>query len=86
MLIFKQELEKKERKKLMDSMATVRHVARLSVQCWSKADEIFKLYEESKIKGQKKVKGSLGLPDCKKSNWQFLHGLSKNNSMSYCVR
>ena len=62
---------------MMDSLSTVRLVARLSAQCWNKADKIIKLYEEGKIKGQRKVKSSsfLGMPDCKKSNWQFLHGL-----------
>lgn len=63
----------------MDSLSTVRLVARLSTQCWEKADEIFKLYEGGKIRGQRKVKSSnlRGMPDCKKSNWQFLHGLAE---------
>ena len=42
-----------------------------------KADKIFDMYEQGKVKGQRKVKGELGLPDCKKSNWQFLHGLTE---------
>ena len=66
----------------MDSLSTVRLVARLSKRCWSKADEIFHLYEEGKIKGQRKAKNLLGLPDCKKSNWQFLHGLSEDQQFS----
>ena len=72
-----QELNKKARKSMMDSLSTVRLVARLSSQCWNQADKIFNLYEERKIKGQRKVKSSspLGMLDCKKSNWQFLHGL-----------
>ena len=55
----------------------MRRVARLSTQCWNKADAIFNLYEDGKIRGQRKAKSSslLGMPDCKKSNWQFLHGL-----------
>lgn len=75
-------MDKKARKRVMDSLSTVRLVARLSERCWSKADEIFHLYEEGKIKGQRKAKNLLGLPDCKKSNWQFLHGLSEDQQFS----
>lgn len=71
-------MDKKARKRVMDSLSTVRLVARLSQRCWSKADEIFHLYENGKIKGQRKAKNVIGLPDCKKSNWQFLHGLSED--------
>ena len=66
----------------MDSLSTVRLVARLSQRCWDKADLIFNMYEDGKIKGQRKVKASLGLPDCKKSNWQFLHGLSEEQQFN----
>ena len=53
----------------MDSLSTVRLVARLSERCWKEAEKIFHLYRDGKIKGQKKAKDELGLPDCKKSNW-----------------
>ena len=62
---------------MMDALSTVRLVARLSVRCWKEAEKIFRLYEDCKVKGQKKSKEELGLPDCKKSNWQFLHGLTE---------
>ena len=45
---------------MMDALSTVRLVARLSVRCWK---EIFRLYEDCKVKGQKKSKEELGLPD-----------------------
>ena len=75
-------MDKKAKKRVMDSLSTVRLVARLSERCWSKAEEIFRLYEEGAIKGQRKTKNQLGLPDCKKSNWQFLHGLSEDQQFS----
>jgi hypothetical protein len=58
-------------------------VARLSQRCWKEAEKIFQLYSHGKIKGQKKAKDvELGLPDCKKSNWQFLHGLEEEQQFS----
>lgn len=47
-----------------------------------KVENIFGLYEEGRIKGQKRTKGAPGLPDCKKSNWQFLHGLKEDQQFS----
>ena len=31
--------------------------------------------------GQKAPKNQLGLPDCKKSNWQFLHNLAEQQQL-----
>ena len=46
-------------------------------------EKIFKLYEEGKVKGQRKERaGQLGLPDCKKSYWQFLHNLNEDQQFS----
>ena len=62
----------------MDAQGTTKLVARMSGRCWKVVEEIFNLYEEGKVKGQKKEKaGQLGLPDCKKSYWQFLHNLNE---------
>ena len=66
----------------MDAHSTTRFVARLSERCWGKVDKIFSLFEEGKVKGQRKPKHQLGLPDCKKSNWQFLHNLSEEQQYS----
>ena len=77
-----QELDKKDRKKSMDSLGTVRLVARLSGRCWREAERIFCLYRDGSIKGQKKVKEELGMPDCKKCNWQFLHGLTEEQQFT----
>ena len=52
---------------MMDALSTVRLVARLSVRCLKKAENIFRLYEDCKVKRQKKPKEELGLPDCKKA-------------------
>ena len=54
-----------------------RLVATLSSRSWAEAEKIFHLYEGGNIKGQRKVKEQMGMPDCKKSNWQFLHGLTE---------
>lgn len=76
-------MDKKDRKKAMDAQATTRLVARMSGRCWKVVEEIFSLYEESRVKGQKKEKaGQLGLPDCKKSYWQFLHNLDEKQQFS----
>lgn len=77
-----QELDKKERKKSMDSLGTVRLVARLSGRCWRETERIFSLYRNGNIKGQKKLKEELGMPDCKKCNWQFLHGLTEEQQFT----
>ena len=67
----------------MDAQATTRLVARMSGRCWKVVEDIFSLYEESRVKGQKKEKaGQLGLPDCKKSYWQFLHNLDEKQQFS----
>ena len=44
---------------------------------WEKVEEIFNLYEQVENKGQKAPKDQLGLPGCKKSNWQFLYNLAE---------
>ena len=54
----------------------------MSERCWNEAEKIFQLYRDGKVKGQKKAKDELGLPDCKKSNWQFLHGLKEEQQFS----
>lgn len=77
-----QEVDKKERKKSMDSLSTVRLVARLSARCWREAEKIFSLYRDGNIKGQKRVKEELGMPDCRKCNWQFLHGLAEEQQFT----
>ena len=38
--------------------------------------------KEEKVKGQRKAKNLLRFLDCKKSNWQFLHGLSEDQQFS----
>ena len=48
----------------------------MSRRCWREAETIFSIYRDGSIKGQKRVK-ELGMPDCKKCNRQFLHGLTK---------
>ena len=76
-------MDKKERKKAMDAQGTTKLVARMSGRCWKVVEEIFNLYEEGKVKGQKKEKaGQLGLPDCKESYWQFLHNLNEEQQFS----
>ena len=67
---------------MMDATSTIRLVARLSTRCWTQVDQIFDLYEQEELKGQKKAKGELGLPDCKKSNWQFLHRLPEKDQFA----
>ena len=67
----------------MDALGTTKLVARMSGRCWKLIEEIFNLHEEGKVKGQKKEKaGHLGLPDCKKSYWQFLHNLEEEKQFS----
>lgn len=61
----------------MGTLGTLKMVSQMSVRCWEKVEEIFSLYEQVEIKGQKAPKNQLGLPDCKKSNWQFLHNLAE---------
>ena len=67
-------MDKKERK-AMDAQSTT---LLFSPHVWDKVEEIFSLFEKGKVKGQRKQKNQLGLPDCKKCNWQFLHNLSEN--------
>ena len=48
----------------------------MSVRCWEKEEGIFNLYNQMEVKGQKPCKNpQVGLPDCKKAKWQFLHNL-----------
>jgi hypothetical protein len=55
----------------------------MSGRCWKLVEEIFNLYEKGKVKGQKQEKAShLGLPDCKKSYWLFLHNLDEGKQFS----
>ena len=75
-------MDKKERKKAMDAQSTTRLLARMSDRCWDKVEEIFRLFEEGKVKGQRKQKDQMGLPDCKKCNWQFLHNLPENQQFT----
>ena len=76
-------MDKKERKKAVDAQGTTRLIARMSGRCWKMVEKIFSLYEEGKVKGQRKERaGQLGLPDCKKSYWQFLHNLNEDQQFS----
>ena len=69
-----QDLQGKEKKATMDSSSTIRLVARLSTRCWMKADKIFDMFEQGKVKGQRKVKGELGLPTVKSQTGNFCMG------------
>ena len=53
-----QDLERKERKKCMDSLSTVRLVARLSERCWKEVEKIFHLYRDGKSKARRRQKTS----------------------------
>lgn len=75
-------MDKKERKKAMDSQTTTRLIARMSDRCWGEVEKIFTLFEEGKVKGQRKQKDIIGLPDCKKCNWQFLHNLTESQQFA----
>ena len=67
----------------MDAQSTTQFVARVSRRCLELVENIFSAYEQGKVKGQKKPKGGhLGLPDCKKSYWQFLHSLKEEQQFS----
>lgn len=70
-------LDKAEQRKAMGTLGTLKMISQMSVRCWEKVEEIFSLYEQVEVKGQKAPKNQLGLPDCKKSNWQFLHNLAE---------
>ena len=71
-----QRLSTKEQRNAMGTLGTVKLVAQFSKRCWVLVEEIFSLYEAQRIKGQRKSK-QFRLPDCKKSNWQFLHNLNE---------
>jgi len=71
-----QHLDKAEQRKAMGTLGTLKMLSQMSVRCWEKVEEIFNLYEQMEVKGQKPTKNpQLGLPDCKKAKWQFLHNL-----------
>ena len=53
----------------------------MSRRCWREAETIFSLYRDGSIKGHKRVK-DLGMLDCKKCNWQFLHGLTEKQQFT----
>ncbi len=36
---------------------------------------MFGLYESGDVKGQRRHKRQVGVPDCKQSKWQFMHNL-----------
>ena len=50
-------------------------------RCWREAEKIFSLYRDGNIKRQKRVK-ELGMPECRKCNWQFVHGLTEEQQFT----